>query len=133
MVWHLIKPLVHLVSQPFREAYDAFEMVEKGSQPTPPSSSECVARSESLFGFVTGMLYVKERYGKEAKSEVFIEIHSHYRDHHHQLNHCHYHNRYSFSSWSRLQTHIITIIIVNITILIILFHNYVLHSNHPSL
>ena len=100
MVWHLIKPLVHLVSQPFREAYDAFEMVEKGSQPTPPLSSECVARSESLFGFVTGMLYVKERYGKEAKSEVFIAIYSHCRDHHQQLNHFHYHyhNRYSFSS-----------------------------------
>ncbi|CAB3998205.1 endothelin-converting enzyme 1-like [Paramuricea clavata] len=70
MVWHLIKPLVHLLSQPFREAYDAFEMIEKGSQPTPPSTSECVARSESLFGFATGMLYVKERYGKEAKSEA---------------------------------------------------------------
>ena len=72
MVWHLIKPLVHLLSKPFREVYDAFEMIEKGSEPTSPSSYECVARSDSLFGFATGMLYVKERHGKAAKSEVVM-------------------------------------------------------------
>jgi predicted metalloendopeptidase len=80
MVWHLIKPLVHLLSQPFREAYDAFEMIEKGSQPTPSPTSECVARSEALFGFATGMLYVTERSGKEAKSEVHL-----YHHHHHTI------------------------------------------------
>ena len=70
MVWHLIKPIVHLLSQPFRDAHDQFEMIEKGSQPAYSPSSECVARSEALFGFVTGMLYVNERSGKDAKSEV---------------------------------------------------------------
>ena len=70
MVWHLIKPLVQLLSQPFREAYDAFESIDKGSLPASPSSSECVARSESLFGFATGMLYVKEKHGKKSKDEV---------------------------------------------------------------
>ena len=72
MVWHLIKPLVHLLSQPFRDAHDAFMMVEKGSQPSPPSPTECVAKSESLFGFATGMLYVKDRGGNQAKDEVRI-------------------------------------------------------------
>lgn len=70
MVWHLIKPLVHLLSRAFRDAYDAFEMTEKGSQPAQTSSSECVSRSQALFGFATGMLYVKERHGNQAKSEV---------------------------------------------------------------
>lgn len=70
MVWHLIKPLVHLLSKPFRDANDVFEMAEKGSQPSAPSPTECVAKSETLFGFATGMLYVKERGGKEAKLEV---------------------------------------------------------------
>ena len=72
MVWHLIKPLVHLLSQPFRDAHDAFMMIEKGSQPSPPSPTECVAKSESLFGFATGMLYVKDRGGKQSKEEVGI-------------------------------------------------------------
>jgi hypothetical protein len=120
MVWHLIKPLVHLLSQPFREAYDAFEMIEKGSQPTPPSTSECVARSESLFGFATGMLYVKERYGKEAKSEVFINMnHRRYRHHHHHHHHHlhHYHHHYHHNhNYYYHHHHIIIIITIIITI-----------------
>ena len=70
MVWHLIKPLVHLLSRPFRQAHEAFDMVENGAQPSKPTPEECVAKSESLFGFVTGMLYIKERDGQQAKNEV---------------------------------------------------------------
>lgn len=70
MVWHLIKPLLRLLSQPFRNIYAAFEAVESGSVPEISASSKCVARTESLFGFVTGMLYVKERNGVNVKYEV---------------------------------------------------------------
>ena len=64
---------MRLLSRPFRDEFNKFEVVESGAQPSPPTAEECVTKSESLFGFATGMLYVKERGGKEAKDEVNTE------------------------------------------------------------
>ena len=60
MVWHLIKPLIPNLSKPFRDAYSQMLKAEKGLEIIDRSWRSCVAQTDSVFGFATGLLFVKE-------------------------------------------------------------------------
>ena len=70
MVWHLIKPLIGELSKPFRDASLELLKVEKGVETGAPPWKSCVTKTNSVMGFATGYLYVKERSGKNAKKQV---------------------------------------------------------------
>lgn len=58
MVWHLIKPTLPLLSKPFRTA--ALEFMGTGTQESDESWKSCVTKTDSMLGFATGHLFVKE-------------------------------------------------------------------------
>ena len=60
MVWHLIKPLLPSLSKPFRDAYSLLLKAEKGLEIIDRSWRSCVAQTDSVFGFATGYLFIKE-------------------------------------------------------------------------
>ena len=60
MVWHLIKPLLPNLSKPFRDAYSQLLRAEKGLEIIDRSWRSCVSQTDSIFGFTTGYLFVKE-------------------------------------------------------------------------
>lgn len=70
MVWHLIKPLIGELSKPFRDASLELLKVEKGVEAGAPPWKSCVTKTNSVMGFATGYLYIKERAGKNAKQQV---------------------------------------------------------------
>ena len=70
MVWHLIKPLIGELSKPFRDASLELLKVEKGVETGAPPWKSCVTKTNSVMGFATGYLYIKERSGKNAKKQV---------------------------------------------------------------
>ena len=70
MVWHLIKPLVTELSKPFRDASLEMLKEEKGVEGGAPTWKNCVTKTNSVMGFATGYLYIKERSGKSTKKEV---------------------------------------------------------------
>lgn len=70
MVWHLIKPLVSELSKPFRDASLELLKVEKGVEGGAPPWKSCVTKTNSVMGFATGYLYIKERAGRNTKEEV---------------------------------------------------------------
>ena len=70
MVWHLIKPLIAELSKPFRDASLELLKVEKGVETGAPPWKSCVTKTNSVMGFATGYLYIKERAGKNAKQHV---------------------------------------------------------------
>lgn len=70
MVWHLIKPLIGELSKPFRDASLELLKVEKGVEAGAPPWKSCVTKTNSVMGFATGYLYIKERSGKNAKQQV---------------------------------------------------------------
>ena len=70
MVWHLIKPLVNELSKPFRDASLELLKVEKGVEGGAPPWKSCVTKTNSVMGFATGYLYIKERSGRNTKEEV---------------------------------------------------------------
>lgn len=70
MVWHLIKPLIGELSKPFRDASLELLKVEKGVEGGAPPWKTCVTKTNSVMGFATGYLFIKEQSGKNAKKEV---------------------------------------------------------------
>lgn len=72
MVWHLVKPLISELSKPFRDASLEMLKVEKGVEGGAPPWKSCVTKTNSVMGFATGYLYIKERSGKNAKKAVGI-------------------------------------------------------------
>ena len=70
MVWHLIKPLIGELSKPFRDASLELLKVEKGVEAGAPPWKSCVTKTNSVMGFATGYLYIKERAGKNTKQQV---------------------------------------------------------------
>ena len=60
MVWHLVKPMLPTLSKPFRDAYAGLLKAEKGVQMIDRSWRNCVTQTDSVFGFATGYLFVKE-------------------------------------------------------------------------
>ena len=70
MVWHLIKPLISELSKPFRDASLELLKVEKGVEGGAPPWKTCVTKTNSVMGFATGYLYIKERSGRNTKEEV---------------------------------------------------------------
>ena len=82
MVWHLIKPLIGELSKPYRDVSLELLKVEKGVEAGAPPWKSCVTKTNSVLGFATGYLYIKERAGKNAKKQVrswekFLSIFSH--------------------------------------------------------
>ena len=74
MVWHLIKPLLGELSKPFREASLELLKVEKGLKGGAPPWRICVTKTNSVLGFATGSLYIREHAGKNVKKEVRADI-----------------------------------------------------------
>lgn len=70
MVWHLIKPLIGELSKPYRDASLEMLKVEKGVEAGAPPWKSCVTKTNSVMGFATGYLYIKEQAGKNAKQQV---------------------------------------------------------------
>lgn len=70
MVWHLIKPLIGELSKPFRDASLELLKVEKGVETGAQPWKSCVTKTNSVMGFATGYLYIKERAGKNTKQQV---------------------------------------------------------------
>ena len=70
MMWHLIKPLLGELSKPFREASLELLKVEKGFKGGAPPWKSCVAKTNSVLGFATGYMYIREHAGKDVKKEV---------------------------------------------------------------
>lgn len=70
MVWHLIKPLIGELSKPYRDASLELLKVEKGVEAGAPPWKSCVTKTNSVMGFATGYLYIKEQAGKNAKQQV---------------------------------------------------------------
>lgn len=70
MVWHLIKPLISELSKPFRDVSLELLKVEKGVEGGAPPWKTCVTKTNSVMGFATGYLYIKERSGRNTKEEV---------------------------------------------------------------
>lgn len=60
MVWHLIKPLLPNLSKPFRDAYSQLLQAEMGVRIIDRSWRNCVLQTDSVFGFATGYLFIKE-------------------------------------------------------------------------
>lgn len=73
MVWHLIKPLIGELSKPFRDASLELLKVEKGVEGGAPPWKTCVTKTNSVMGFATGYLFIKEQSGKNAKKEVILK------------------------------------------------------------
>jgi len=71
MVWHLIKPTLPLLSKPFRDA--AMELSSKevvgSSAGAEESWKNCVSKTDSMLGFGTGYLFVKEMKDKGKYNE----------------------------------------------------------------
>ncbi|XP_065063814.1 endothelin-converting enzyme 2-like isoform X2 [Rhopilema esculentum] len=72
MVWHLIYPLLPMISGPFRAAYSGMLKAERGVQIVDTSWRSCVLQTDSVFGFATGYLFAKENENdfSATKSEV---------------------------------------------------------------
>ena len=72
MVWHLIKPMLPMLSKPFRELMSGMLKSEKGVEITDQSWRSCVKQTDSVFGFATGHLFVKEmrKMEKDGKEKV---------------------------------------------------------------
>lgn len=72
MVWHLIKPILPLLSQQYRSAAIELASKETGMQGSQDSWKNCVTKTDSVLGFATGYLFVREmeNEGKYMKHEV---------------------------------------------------------------
>eukprot|EP00794_Sanderia_malayensis_P006516 gene6516-7260_t len=68
MVWHLIKPLVPMLSKPFRDAYSGLLRAEKGLDIVDPSWRSCVKQTDSVLGFATGYLFIRDSKKQNAAS-----------------------------------------------------------------
>ena len=58
------------MSKPFRQASMDFLKEEKGIDGGAPTWKTCVTKTDSVFGFATGSLFIKENEGKDVKSQV---------------------------------------------------------------
>ena len=72
MVWHLIKPILPLLSKPYRNAALELASKEVGLQGNIESWKNCVTKTDSVLGFATGYLFVNEmeKEGRYTKAEV---------------------------------------------------------------
>ena len=75
MVWHLIKPTLPLLSKPYRNAALEFLGKDVSTQQDKVEDSwkNCVTKTDSMLGFGTGYLFVKEmkKKGKYNEKQVF--------------------------------------------------------------
>jgi len=72
MVWHLIKPILTLLSKPYRLAALELSNEESGVKSVDDSWKNCVSKTDSVFGFATGHLFVRqmEKEGNFNKKQV---------------------------------------------------------------
>lgn len=72
MVWHLIKPILVLLSKPYRTAALELSSKEIGTKGFEESWKNCITKTDSVLGFATGHLFVKEiqRSGDSSKHGV---------------------------------------------------------------
>ncbi|EDO41501.1 predicted protein [Nematostella vectensis] len=70
MVWHLIKPLTTELSKPYREAALDLMRVEMGVESGAPTWKSCVTKTDTVLGYATGHLYVKQHDGKDVKEKA---------------------------------------------------------------
>lgn len=74
MVWHLIKPILVLLSKPYRTAALELSSKEIGTKGFEESWKNCITKTDSVLGFATGHLFVKEfqRSGGSSKHGVSL-------------------------------------------------------------
>lgn len=60
MVWHLIKPILHFLSKPYRTAALELANKETGLNGVDDSWKNCVTKTDSVLGYGTGHLFVRE-------------------------------------------------------------------------
>ena len=72
MVWHMIKPMLVMMSEPFRDVAMTMNNAETGGKATGISKNQCIVKTDGVLGFATGHLFVEqiEKHSSDIKEEV---------------------------------------------------------------